>query len=495
MSNALREIAAVFGIEFDDKPLQDGVQSINGAVALVRQFGALLASSQVVGAVRDFAREFERAASAVDDGAATLGVTTDEFQEMGHALQLGGVEADQLGVVLQRLQLAMAASADGTGHAGEVFARLGVQTRDAHGAMRSVSDVMDDVAAGFDRVADPALRTATAQELFGRSGRRLLTILKSGEGGLAAFRREFHALGGGMSQEAIETATRYGDALDRWRAASTALRAQVAASLLPALSGVVTWWTRGTAQLARLVSGTHVMRLAMVGLGLATAVVAGNIVRMWLPALRAAAVAMRPWLMWAGVFAGIALAVDDLITLFEGGDSALGRWLDKTYGIGSSARFIRTMREAWEGLTLVLHDAGAWLDQLWRDFAEFGRWLDDTFAGPLGKIADMISRIARPVGSALSALGRGIASATGLDTVGQFWREAVTPVTAAAVPSVPVPAQGRGNVSTTLHAPITINGVTDPHAVARTVRTELDRRERQAAARRDGAYPIPPREG
>jgi hypothetical protein len=53
------------------------------------------------------------------------------------------------------------------------------------------------------------------------------------------------------------------------------------------------------------------------------------------------------FLIWAAAIATVVLVVDDLLTLFEGGDSVIGRFLDEMFGIGTAARVAAFVQRAW----------------------------------------------------------------------------------------------------------------------------------------------------
>jgi hypothetical protein len=70
---------------------------------------------------------------------------------------------------------------------------------------------------------------------------------------------------------------------------------------------------------------------------------------------------------WAGPIAIFGLAaiaigfvillVDDLITLFSGGTSIIGSFLDEIFGIGTATELVHNLTDAWGGLTMAIGEA------------------------------------------------------------------------------------------------------------------------------------------
>ena len=111
MADALREVFAEFGIEFDDAQLQKGAQSVQGVIAGVRQLAQVIAGNAIVGAIREFANAFEEQAGRLEDTAGALGTTTRALQEMRFAAVSAGLSTEQADGALQRFQQTVADAA------------------------------------------------------------------------------------------------------------------------------------------------------------------------------------------------------------------------------------------------------------------------------------------------------------------------------------------------------------------------------------------------
>jgi hypothetical protein len=484
MADALREIAAVFGIEWDEDEMQRGMRSIDGAIGLVQNFASLLAGSVVVSAIRDFAREFEDAAGRIEDTADSLGLTTTQLQELSYAAEQGGVRSEQLSAALATLQRNAVQAAAGNEQLSGAFRQLGINVRDASGHARPVSDLMNDIASAMGRVENPAQRTALAQRLLGESGRRLLTVLHDGEGGLAQFRAELESLGGGISEEAIARAGEYGSQMNRWTVASRSLQSVLATTLLPWLTRLVTGVTTVVGWFVRAQRGTHLVAAGLTALAIAGAGAATRLITAWAPVL-------LPFLRMSAIIALVVLLIDDLYTLFSGGDSLIGRFLTSLMGIENVRRLGADARDAWGGFRMVLGNVREAWDGL--VLAVSRTW--DRIRGPLTTVWGWVRRAGSAVSSAYeTASGMGALR----ERAAAAEREAYTTGRLTTSPSdssyqVNTTRSAREWVQQNTHhdnRTINVNGAGNPDEVARRVMRRLEEQDRE---RRDAQNPELPR--
>lgn len=498
---ALREIAARFGIEFDDAELKTGVQSIGGAIDRVKEFGAILAANQVVQRIRDFANEFAAHATSLRESAQGMRVSAVDMQAFTFAAQEAGLNAAQastsLGVFAETLRLATRSGA-------QQFRALHVAIRGADGVARPFQDVLDDVAGAIGRIENPARKAALAKRYFGENARLLMPILRDGKGGLAALRDEFEALGGGTSQEAIEVARAYSDQLRRSQLVADSWRSTIATQLLPWISEATRVTREWSVSFMLAVRQSEAVRAVLLVLGATAAAVALKVMIAWAPVL-------LPLAKIAAVIALIILTVDDLLVLFRGGDSLIGRFIDSMAGVGAARGFVRSLGEAWEGLKLVVTDVGAWMSRVWQQFTRdmrdawegfqllftnLGRFLDGVTSGIFRGLWDKITYF-------FTTMMRGFSRIPGLGALGESfnalmrdWRGLVfnteptggprarTPGAQSATTPARAPARTT-NVTQANNTTINVQGAGDPAAVAREV--ERRQRESQGAATRSAA--------
>ena len=113
---------------------------------------------------------------------AVAGTTVEELQELRRAFGEDGAAADIVDRSIIRLNTSLSRAAQGTGEYADIFARLGVEATDGSGAIRSASDVLDDLAGTLD-AGNFRQHQADLELLFGARGLQGLSaaLLRSGD--------------------------------------------------------------------------------------------------------------------------------------------------------------------------------------------------------------------------------------------------------------------------------------------------------------------------
>jgi uncharacterized phage infection (PIP) family protein YhgE len=168
-----------------------------------------------------------------------LGISIESYQELSHAIELSGGNITEASSAIRRLSANMLDAQQGVALAVDAFASMGVETTTAAGGLRSVDDVLADLANEFSGMEDGAEKTARAMELFGRSGATLIPLLNQGADGIAAMREEAHELGLVISDETARAAEALNDDLTRLRGIATGLAREIATELIPRMRVMV----------------------------------------------------------------------------------------------------------------------------------------------------------------------------------------------------------------------------------------------------------------
>lgn len=492
--------------------------------------GATLAAVGAMGlgihAAVDFANAFSEQSEALRDTATDLRITTTQLQEFDHAAAQSGVGVERMRSGITKFSTDLRAAERYGNGTTFLLRRLGIQARDASGHIRPMGDIMDEVAIALPRIENPLRRTRVAVRLFGEAGRRMVDVLHEGPGGIRALRDELEELGGGITPEAALAAREYTRAMERQGRATDSLRSVFATSLLPVLTWVIDKITKAEGWFARLTRGTHLVQVGLVALGIAGAAVAASMIATWAPVL-------APFLAAGAAVAGLALAFDDLWTFIEGGDSVLGRFLDKYAGKNFSAQYAHEVREEWKWIAEHIKAAYEYLEKIGGVFtllspvsgriraalaglgissvegggaagavqrlnASRGRpevpagdWSETGAAPPSVRIRPRTGPRLRPVPATVDAPPVGVTFGGNAmrDTGGLFSVAApVPPTRAVAAPgAVSHNTSSRTIVRQIRQGDINVNGITDPNAVAARVRQIQQEQER---AERDAAHPL-----
>jgi phage-related protein len=135
--------------------------------------------------VSDGVKAFDEMASSAREMSRTMGITAVEASELASVFTSMGLES---GMAIKTLSNEIAGG-------GESLAKLGINSTDANGALRSTDAIMKDVADRFAEMPDGAEKSAMAVKLFGRSGLDMLPLLNKGSAGIDAMIERNKALG------------------------------------------------------------------------------------------------------------------------------------------------------------------------------------------------------------------------------------------------------------------------------------------------------------
>ena len=286
-----------------------------------------------------------------------MGISTAAVQQFGFAAEASGQSADQVTAAMGRLQVTAANAATAGGASAAAFEKLGVHVKDANGHLKNADVLFTEVAEGISKQGNATERAQLATELFGKSGRELLPILTKGAAGVEELRAEFEALGGGFDEEAFAAGEDFTHQLARINLVWKSIQGTIARGLLPVLTAVVRVATTLAGWFNRMAQNTNIVRNGIIALGIALS-----------PLMIEMALAFAPLLLAIAGVAALILFVDDLITLFEGGQSVIGDAIDSIWGAGSQKKaqeFLKTVVDGFkEVLGFLVDDVWPWVKKI-----------------------------------------------------------------------------------------------------------------------------------
>ena len=168
-----------------------------------------------------------------------IGVSVEELQSLRHAASLGGLEATQLDKAVQKLAINMADMSRGVGLAKDVFEKHNISVKNADGSLRSVMDVMDDVADVTAGMTNATEKADLAYKLFGARGAKMINMLQGGSESMREAMKEAESLGLVMSAETAEGVEKANDAITRLSAFLTSSFRQAIAYTAPLIETMV----------------------------------------------------------------------------------------------------------------------------------------------------------------------------------------------------------------------------------------------------------------
>jgi hypothetical protein len=434
----IEELLVALGVDADTAGVSDFADAIDMASAAM-EIAAMAAAALTAVLVGAVAVTLE-AAGAATEGAAKLGITTEQYQELAYAAAQAGVPMETLSEAMAKQTLLAQKAADGDEAAAAAFAALGVSVTDANGQMKSSAQIMAETADALAAIEDPTKRAAAASAIYGESAAKLLPLLGEGSGAMASMAAEARALGMVLSAEDVAAADTLGDSFDSLLGVVKGLAFAVGTTLVPYLQDAVDWvldWTKANGQLVRdgigalvTVLGTLVRilvsaldfvdRVVEATVGWETVLYAATAITVaWAAAVSvllaavtalvgvlavalggavALAAALNPmtYIMGAvaAAVAGFVLVIEDLYTYLTGGDSLIGRFIDQwsqSEGVlGSVARLFQAM--------ITLGQA------LWAALSPVGDALGGAFAAALPYVERLVSLVGGALMAGLNAL-------------------------------------------------------------------------------------------
>ena len=247
-----------------------------------------------------------------------LGVSVEELQKMQYASDLIDVSMDQMAGSMEKLTKQM-------GSNSKVFEELGINIYNADGSLRDATDVWYESLEALSQVENGTERDRLAMELFGKSAMDLSGIIDDGGAGLKAYGQEAEDMGLILSQDDVDAANKFNDAIDKLKATAGAsfleMGATLAEELTPALEKIVEIATQLFQWFASLDGSTQAFILTVLGLVAAISPIAG-IISTITGMAAALNVAMLPMIGTIGaIVVGVGAAVAAGVALYKNWDT------------------------------------------------------------------------------------------------------------------------------------------------------------------------------
>ena len=565
----VRQLLVRLGVKTDARGLARFDRRVDAAkrnmAGLLRGVGLVTAGLALAGfAFLKTARDAATYGDEVAKAGKRTGTTSEEYQELSFAADRAGASMSDVETGLQRQARSADDARQGLETAALAYRRLGIDVDDLNSGLSQV-ELFERVADGLKGISSEGEKIALAQQIFGRGGAKLLPLLSEGAAGIQELRMEARRLGLVMSDTAAAQSEEFVDSMTDLSAIMTGLRNTIGLALIPTLTQAIdrfsAWvltnrdWIQQRAERIEIAFGRLLLvirrandavkeiggwgrifrgaatALALSGLlrsflalgsvisavvsGIAAlgGVVAGGGFLAGLAVLAVLLAGVASWLFLLSpliaVVVGLVLAVNDLFVFLRGGDSLIGRFLERM-GLTEEAmtaitRIVRAASRVFSELLDVTQTLGSIIGRLLTDaftglfeairpVLELIDMLAERFLGiqlssfidQLGSVADVLDLIADGLAKTdafLEALdvnlGRqrqlAVSNPAGLGSL------ATGRLGAAA-------AQTFNNQQTTIRqsTPITINGAQDPAAVGAEVERVLQRANRELRAKNAG---------
>ncbi len=288
------------------------------------------------------------------------GMSAEALQVMGAIAKQGGVDFEALTGSLTNLtkNVGLFAAGAPTRLKG-VFKTLKIGVKDVKGM--APEDVFWKIGKGIASITDPTQKLAFAQRVFGESGALMLDMFHGTAEEVEQQKKLFTELGVVYSETFVHKAHETEKKLQLLGLQMHKIKVNLIAGVLPALMwGAGKLTTFGTA-IARVAERTRVFQGAFISGGWMLfakllgrlAIGGGGVVGMLrkvFPLIAKLARFLLPWIAWT-------LILDDIQVFLEGGDSALGRFLDTMFGAGTAAAVLEKIKAGWADIKTAIIEA------------------------------------------------------------------------------------------------------------------------------------------
>jgi hypothetical protein len=178
--------------------------------------------------------EFVDQGDALADQAEGLNMSTKALQTWQFAAGTVGIESEKLGSILSKLQSKISEGSDGT---KESFATLGI----SYSKLKRMKpeQQLTHITEAFARLPEGVNKTALANEIFGKSGYKLLPVLKAGAAGLKDIYDEAKATGYILSDDTNDAVNKADAAFNQFKLQLTGFKNQALAPLLPVFTDMI----------------------------------------------------------------------------------------------------------------------------------------------------------------------------------------------------------------------------------------------------------------
>ncbi len=183
--------------------------------------------------------KFAAASDDIVESAEKIGITAEQYQEFKYIGDQTGTSVEAIGKAFAKTTKFIGQAADGNKDALKTFKDLGVSVTDANGNLRDSQDVTFDLISALGAMENETQRDILAQQIFGKGFQELAPLINLGADGAKEMTDQIRAMGGVMSEDAVNAAADLHDKIGTLKAGVQGLGARLLSSFVPTISKVV----------------------------------------------------------------------------------------------------------------------------------------------------------------------------------------------------------------------------------------------------------------
>lgn len=333
-------------------------------LGVIKSVGGAIAAVWSVGAIKSAVTDYLSAADALGKYADSLGVAVEDVQAWEEAVKHAGGSAEGFRNSLVALNEKLVdAKKSATGEMAQAFTKMGINLKDAQGRAKNASEVMLELAGAAERM-DRGQFVGMAKKLGLDHGQIMLLQQgrKATEEAIKAGKERTR-----FTREDTEAAAKANDAIQDMQRSLQAFVTRAIAPLIPAIT-----------KLAELIDRAgRWMQENGRAIAVVVGIIAAAIATMLLPTLismaSAAAAAVAPFLPMIAAAVALGLALEDLWTFVEGGESAFEVLIRSMGATDEQVEQVRgalrnlwgILEQVWEALkSLATFDGSGFVDAI-----------------------------------------------------------------------------------------------------------------------------------
>ena len=174
---------------------------------------------------------------AIDKNSQRLGMTTEQYQEWSYILSQNGADISTLTTSVRTINNRIDEMAQGSKTATDAFHRLGISMQDLEG--KSGEENLTLIVQRLQGMENETERNAVANDLLGRSYVELIPLLNKSADSVEELRQKAHDTNQLLSEEGIQAAVNYTDAMDTLSKSFNGFSSQIGADILPGITLIV----------------------------------------------------------------------------------------------------------------------------------------------------------------------------------------------------------------------------------------------------------------
>lgn len=247
MARLVEKFFSLFQIKQDKQSIAQTNQALDTIKSKAAAITAVAAPAAVVGLLTSQFNEARALADATAKQARAAGVTTEAYQEMGHAAKLSGVAINDLRTAMAKQAAKSSAAAKGDKGLLKIYRELGLNAKQL--AKLSPDQQMERIADALQKVPNQSDRLRLMMKLFEEAGPKFASMFAGGAKGIQAMRKEAKDLGLIISDADAQKAEAFNDSLDKTTGFVRGLARTFSLDLVPALKPILddmVEWAKGS---------------------------------------------------------------------------------------------------------------------------------------------------------------------------------------------------------------------------------------------------------